>query len=216
MKKIILSLLIAASATMYAKAQVKFGIKGGANLSSIIGEHTPAANRSSVQYISKLGYNAGAFVNFPIKGCFSLQTELLYSLEGANNYKVISSNAEGELTSSYTFGHLNLSYIQVPVLAKFALPYKLYVLTGPQIGFLTSAKINYETGDGAYDVRSSFHPVDFAWGVGIGYKIPTGPNVDVRYNISINSIDKASDNGGRNSNLEVGLFYIFSGKNSKS
>jgi len=219
MKKIILSLSIIAVATMSANAQIKFGLKGGMNASNIIGDHNLNAsetlNQDNLQYTTKIGYNVGAFVNLPIKGKFSLQPEVMYSLQGAN-YKITSDDGSGNI-STFT-GHLNLSYLQVPILAKFTFGHKFYAQTGPQFGFLMSAKDKF-TG-GSDDVKSSFQSFDFSWGLGIGYTLPMGVGFDLRYNIGITAIDKtsSSDNSGdglglkdHNSNLQVGVLYQFGG-----
>ena len=219
MKKIILSLSIIAMATLSANAQIKFGIKGGLNAANIIGDHSlnadESGNSDNLQYTTRIGYNFGAFVNLPIKGKFSLQPEVMYSLQGAN-YKITNTDDLGDVSSST--GHLNLSYIQVPVLAKFTFGHKFYLQTGPQFGFLTSAKDKFD--GGSDDVKSSFQSFDFAWGVGIGYTMPMGLGFDFRYNFGITAIDKNNeDNDGgdgldlkdHNSNLQLGVLYQFGG-----
>jgi hypothetical protein len=222
MKKVILSLSIIAIATVSANAQIKFGIKGGMNASNIIGDHSLSAdetgNQDNLQYTTKIGYNLGAFVNLPIKGKFSLQPEVMYSLQGAN-YKITDEDEFGDVSTST--GHLNLSYVQVPILAKFTFGHKFYAQTGPQFGFLMSAKDKFS--GGSDDVKSSFQSFDFAWGLGIGYTLPMGVGFDLRYNIGITAIDKTSsdDNSGdgldlkdHNSNLQVGIFYVFGGNHN--
>lgn len=225
-EKIILSLSIIAIATMSANAQIKFGIKGDMNASNIIGDHSLNAeetgDQDNLQYTTKIGYNLGAFVNLPIKGKFSLQPEVICSLQGAN-YKITDTEDDefGDETTSTSTGHLNLSYIQVPILAKFTFGRKFYAQTGPQFGFLMSAQDKYS--GGSDDVKSSFQSFDFAWGLGIGYTLPMGVGFDLRYNIGITAIDKNSsddDNGDgldlkdHNSNLQVGVFYVFGGNHN--
>jgi hypothetical protein len=222
MKKIILSLSIIAVATMSANAQIKFGLKAGLNASNIIGDHSLNADENNdasntLQYTTKIGYNFGAFVNLPIKGKFSLQPEVMYSFQGA---KVKATFTDDLGDQTVTNGQQNLSYIQIPVLAKFTFNHKFYVQTGPQFGFLGAAKA--KANGGSYsDDKSSFQSFDFAWGLGIGYTLPMGLGFDLRYNIGITSIDKNTDDnndGGdgtglkdHNSNLQVGVFYQFGG-----
>lgn len=212
MKKIILSLLIIVVA-ISAKSQIQFGVKVGANISNIIGDHNNSINtneypQNGLQYSTRLGYNGGVFVSIPIKGKFSLQPELIYSLQGAS-FKILNRDAEGLVIDNST-GHLNLSYAQIPVLAKFTFHHKFYLQTGPQIGLLVTAKQNNNNvGEGgeSYYVKSSFQSVDIDWGVGIGYTSPSGTGFDLRYNIGITSIDKnLSGFGDHNSNLQVGIF----------
>jgi Outer membrane protein beta-barrel domain len=220
MKKIILSLSILAIATLSANAQIKFGLKAGANVSNIIGDHSLSADETedenSLQFTTKFGFNAGAFVNLPIKGKFSIQPEVIYSLQGAN-YKITNTD---ELSGDQTVstGHLNLTYVQVPILAKLTFAHKFYLQTGPQLGFLMSAKDKFS--GGTADVKSNYQSIDFAWGIGLGYTLPMGVGFDIRYDLGITAVDKTSsdDNSGadsglkdHNSNLQVGVFYQFGG-----
>jgi hypothetical protein len=222
MKKIILSLSIIAIATLSANAQIKFGLKGGLNASNIIGDHSLNADENNdaaftLQYLTKVGYNFGAFVNLPIKGKFSLQPEVMYSFQGAK-FKATTTDGFGDQTT--TDGQQNLSYIQIPVLAKLTFNHKFYIQTGPQFGFLAAAKAK-DNGGSYGDDKSSFQSFDFAWGIGLGYTMPMGLGFDIRYNLGITSVDKNTDqnnDGGdgtglkdHNSNIQIGVLYQFGG-----
>jgi len=210
MKKIILNLLIIVIA-IPVFAQMQFGVKVGANISNIIGDHNQNINsneysQDGIQYTTKIGYNGGVFITVPIKGKFSLQPELIYSSQGAR-FKILDVDVSGNILNEGT-GHLNLSYVQVPLLAKFTFHHKFYVQTGPQIGLLVSAK-EYNTGEQSYHVESSFQSADIAWGIGIGYTSLSGTGFDLRYNLGLNSIDKnSSDFNDHNSNLQLGVFCV--------
>jgi hypothetical protein len=197
-----------------AKAQIQFGVKAGANISNIIGDHNHDINtgeypQNGIQYKTKIGYNGGVFVTIPIKGKFSLQPELIYSLQGAS-FTLHNTDVSGNIISNGT-GHLNLSYVQIPVLAKFTFHHRFYAQTGPQIGLLVSAKQNNYEGQ-SYSVGSSFQSVDIAWGVGIGYTCPSGTGFDLRYDLGLSSIDKnPNDTEDHNSNLQLGIFCLIRG-----
>jgi hypothetical protein len=213
MKKLILNLLIIVIA-IPVKSQIQFGVKAGANISNIIGDNNHSINsitypQKSIQYLTKLGYNGGIFIAVPIKGKFSLQPELIYSLQGAR-FRMQNVDVSGNLLNGGT-GHLNLSYVQIPVLAKFTFHHKFYAQTGPQIGFLVSAEENNNE-EQSYYVKSSFHSVDIAWGAGIGFTCPSGTGFDLRYTIGITSIDNNSGYfNDHNSNLQLGIFFLIRG-----
>ena len=73
MKKLVLSLAVAASSLAFAQ---QFGVKAGVNVSSIGGN-------DDLDQSSKVGFNAGLFMNAPLAANFSIQPELLYSSMGA-------------------------------------------------------------------------------------------------------------------------------------
>ena len=132
MKKIVLA-AIAVMGFGFANAQdIKFGIKGGINLSTFTGDIEDAS--------SKVGFQAGGFAELKLSDKFSIQPEVLYSLQGAK-FK--------ETGDSYSYKeNINASYLNVPVLAKYYVIDKLSVEAGPQIGFLLSAKSKWESVEG--------------------------------------------------------------------
>src|SRR5688500_11284231 len=137
MKKVFLSFVLAAS-FLGASAQVQFGVKAGANIANLTGDDAEGSK-------SKFGLNAGAFVEIPVADKFSVKPELVYSLQGA----------KGEDDSDEK---LNLSYINIPVLAKYNIAEGFFAETGPQIGFLVSAKA--KDGDDDTDVKDAFKSTD--------------------------------------------------------
>src|SRR6202011_1165071 len=105
-----------------------------------------------------------------VPGSFSIQPEVNYSGQGA---KFTSFNDAEE-----TF---NMGYINVPVLLKYHFPLGLFAETGPQLGFLLSAKS--KIGSNSADFKSAVKSTDFSWAFGVGYMIPIVKlGVDARYN----------------------------------
>jgi hypothetical protein len=204
MKKLILNLLIIVIA-IPVKSQIQFGVKGGGNFSTITGGSQHAA-----KYTTKIGFNGGVFVNIPVKKEFSLQPELIYSLQGGSA-EVQNVDVSGNLLSTGT-SKLNLTYIQMPLFAKFTFQHKFYLQTGPQVGLLISAKEKRE--GKTNDVKSSFQSADLDWEAGLGYTWPIGLGFDLRYNIGLIDIVKNPDEY-HNSNLQIDLFYQF-GRNKSN
>jgi len=189
MKKLYLLLLTVFSLAA-ASAQVQFGIKAGANFSTLTGD-----NSSGVK--TKVGFHAGALVSLPLFSEFSLQPEVMYSGEGA------------KYSDNSVSGTLNSNYLNVPVLFKYNNASGFFAETGPQIGFLLSAKSKF---DGqSYDAKSGFKSTDFSWAFGLGYLLKDmNIGFDARYNLGLANIGADSGNGTtKNSVIQVGVFYLF-------
>jgi hypothetical protein len=79
--------------------------------------------------------------------------------------------------------------------------------TGPQIGFLVSAK--QKTGDVEVDVDDQLNSIDVSWAVGGGYLFSSGLGIDLRYNIGLNNISDQTNITAKNRVFQAGLFYQF-------
>lgn len=186
MKKVIV--LFAAVVTYAAvQAQVSYGAKGGFNLSNVRGSDV-SGNKT------KLGIHVGGYVSVPVTDQFSVQPELVFSTQGD---KVVQ---KGEPDSK-----LNTSYLNIPVMAKYTLESGFFAETGPQLGFLLSAKAK----EGSYktDIKDSFKKVDLSWALGVGYLTDFDLGINLRYNFGITKLDKDGDVKVYNSVFQAGVFY---------
>ncbi len=196
MKKVFLSLALSAGIASVASAQsASFGVKAGASLTSYTGKDVGA------DY--KFGFNGGLIANFGVNDAFSIQPELLYSMKGAK-----------EKDSSYDT-KITTHYIDVPVLAHINAG-GLFFELGPQIGFLVAAKASGKNNGVSVsaDVKSSYNTVDFGYAAGLGYQMPAGPGIGLRYNGGFTDVvkDNGSGNAARNSAFQLYLTYMFGGK----
>ncbi|KIA99211.1 hypothetical protein OA93_06165 [Flavobacterium sp. KMS] len=196
MKKITLS-IIAVLAFGFSNAQeVKFGAKGGINLSTLTGDIDNAS--------SKVGFQVGGFAEIKLSDKFFVQPELLYSTQGAKN-KVSGFGYSEE--NKLKFGYLN-----VPVMAKYYVIEKLSLEAGPQIGFLVSAKSEYSsTGFGEdesekVDVKDQFKSIDFGVNFGAGYDFTENISAGVRYNLGLSNITDFGD--GDNAKFKNSVFSL--------
>ena len=192
MKKLVL-ILFAGISFATANAQFQFGVKAGANFSTLSDDQGYSAR-------TQFNFNAGVFAKLPIARFVSLQPELVYSGQGAR----YNDGAGG-------IGAEHINYFNVPVLVKFAHRSGFFFETGPQIGFLLSAK-DKDQGFSA-DLKSQVNSADFSWVFGFGFKIPESPvGVDFRYNAGLSNIDNNSvsqDNATiRNDVFQIGLTYV--------
>ncbi|HLZ86347.1 MAG TPA: porin family protein [Puia sp.] len=191
MKKLAL-VLFAGISFATAHAQVQFGVKAGANFATQTGSD---AGDSKTLF----NFNAGAFLRLAVVQGFSIQPELVYSGQGAS-YDV----SGGTLRE-----HAN--YLNIPVLFKWSHRAGPYFETGPQLGFILSAKASIN--GNSTDSKSAYNSTDFAWVFGVGYKIPRSPvGIDLRYNIGIANVEDRGVTGQtgswRNDVVQLGLTYV--------
>lgn len=189
MKKIIvLSVLTLTAFTI--QAQIRYGIKAGANFSTFSGSD---AKMEGISPKYKVGFAGGALVNLQLSELFSLQPEVLYSMEGAR-YK------EGGQSMNF-----NINYINIPVLAQYNNPSGFYAETGPQLGLLASAKMAFD--GNSISMKDDMRKINFSWGFGAGYKLSNGLGIGARYNLGLTKIDSDKE-GGEASNIKVGGFHV--------
>lgn len=193
MKKVILS-AIAVMAFAFSNAQeTRFGIKGGLNISNVVGGDVENTN-------SLVGFHVGGLAEIHVVEKFFIQPELLFSAQG--------TKVDGPLGSS---ADLKLNYLNIPVLAKYYfIENKFSVEAGPQLGILLSAKAEGE------DIKDFTRSVDFGFNIGAGYNFTDNLSAGIRYTIGLSpltdeDIDNADDyyDSAKNSNLAIFLAYKF-------
>ena len=177
MKKIIFVFLFFIACSINGKAQgVIIGIKGGGNFSELDG-----ANLNSSTLIR---YHFGAVVEAKLLPIFALQTEALFSSQGA------------KVTNNQDF---NLDYLSVPVFAKFyVIPNRFSIDIGSQLSFLVKD-----------DVPTSFktEPFELAGIAGVGVKLPSNLFLQARYVVGLN--DMAPSTALKNKMIQVSVGYNF-------
>lgn len=200
MKKLLLSLSLVAIAFISANAQVTFGVKAGLNLSTWTGSDASSTNFPGKAM--KAGLNIGAQVAIPVSSNFSVQPEAVYSMQGVK----------------VTGGTYELDYINIPVLAMYRFHGSNFSAgTGPQIGFLTTAKAK-PSGGTSTDIKDQLQSTDFAWAFNFAYMTNMGLGFNARYNLGLSTIDKGT--GGtkdkvNNSVIQLGAFWNFGPKGGK-
>jgi hypothetical protein len=188
MKKV-LFLLVAFASLCTAQAQFSFGVKSGINLASLSGSDATGAKM-------KIGFMSGGFANVKVGSMFSVQGEVNYSGQGAK----------------FDGGQDNLNYVNVPVLFQYNHPSGFYAETGPQIGFLVTAKAK-EDGGGTTDIKDQAKSTDVSWAIGIGFLTNFNLGFDARFNAGLTSV-AAGDGKLQNSVIQIGTFYSFGKKSS--
>ncbi|PWT75732.1 MAG: PorT family protein [Bacteroidetes bacterium] len=193
MKKAILMCLLLTSASCFAQ-KFQLGIKGGVNISSFTGSNS----QYNSSYSALVGWNAGGFVNFLIGDHFAIAPELLYSTAGAKVTVTAQDN-----TTIINNQKLKLSYLSIPVFAKYRFTGGFFLETGPSVNFnISSSKFLDES------VRDITKKAEFAWGVGLGYQSPIGLGIGARYNFGISKVNDNTDVRFSNASFHNSIFMV--------
>jgi hypothetical protein len=181
MKKIIylLLIIILTSTSLVQSQSLKFGLKAGINLANYSGSDISTSTITS--------FHAGLVSELKVFKNFSLQPELLYSMQGAEI---------DELGQQFTN---ELGYVSIPVLAKFYLDRNLSLELGPQFSFLLNERNNVQAGDS--------NTFDFAVAAGLSYKLGKHFFVQGRYGLGLT--EPKRDANIKNTVLQASLGYLF-------
>lgn len=204
MKKLFLGAAIAMSSLTFAQ---QFGIKGGMNVASISKDGTLSDTSS------KIGFNAGVFMNAPLAENFSIQPEVLYNDLGS---KITYGQNDNNSYST------NLGYISVPVMFQYNATPEFYLEAGPQFSFLVNAKNKLKDGnnntlvnDWTKLAKDNLNTFDFGLGLGAGYYFTPQLGLTARYVAGMTKIGKDDNVYGqpykdsKNNVFQVGLAYKF-------
>ncbi|MDR2813397.1 MAG: PorT family protein [Prevotellaceae bacterium] len=208
MKKIVFTIVVI-SVTLTTTAQVRFGVKGGLNLSNLskvkmeIGRvefPTPGKNEIIA------GLLLGGYVNYGFTDLLAMQVELMFSMQGATFN--ISSNRET----------VRLNYINIPMLidVKPVKPIPISLLVGPQFGFCVG---KFSDGKKMKEEQAVAHrDFDFSVALGVQYTFIEHLALGVRYNIGITpsrdvsfAYEEKGDRaiGARNNVLQLSVGWTF-------
>ncbi|MBL7740608.1 MAG: PorT family protein [Chitinophagaceae bacterium] len=185
------TLLIVISAIFCLTAQAQFGVKGGLNLANWGGSDADDEDKKAL-----LGPYFGVFYNIKASDMFSVQPELVYSMQGV---RYENSGFEVKIPASY----LNLT-----PLFRYNNPSGFFVGVGPQIGFLLSAKVK-EDGEDDVDIKDDLKGIDFSAALAAGYELKNGFGFYVRYNHGLSQIPDEDDVKVYNRVFQVGVRYAF-------
>ncbi|MCD1115681.1 porin family protein [Chryseobacterium turcicum] len=194
--KLIIPLLLVVAST--AKSQ-KFGIKAGANFSSL----SKGFDYQDTKIL--VGANAGVFANIPLFSQFNFKPEVIYNGLGS---KV--EYAQNQIGSEYT---RRLNYISVPLMVEYRFIPKAFLEAGPQLSYMVSAKEKYTLLNGSEATASIskdfINKFDLGIGIGAGYYFTEKIGANIRYVAGITDIYKYNDGDAvRNNNIQLGLMYI--------
>jgi hypothetical protein len=186
MKKILIILSLVLTHTLFAQ-KVVLGLKAGANISNFNG-----GDFRDVEKNALVGYHAGGFLMIGISS-FSVQPELLVSSAGAKFEDANQTN------------NIRLTYLALPVMAKYRTMMGLYFEAGPQFGF----KLGENVGD--LTISEFAKNLDLSACLGIGLQSRRGLGIGVRYVAGLSKVGEFDPTEGfdpdfQNSVVQVGLY----------
>jgi Outer membrane protein beta-barrel domain len=220
-KQIVVVLLLVSNVI---NAQIKFGVKGGLNMTDAslgvnfkgnietentiltIGDGGSTSNNQITTeaidqslYVTtspKASFFIGGFMELPInkKGNLALKTELIYCQNGTTIDKKSITEEEGIFYTSEGATY-NVGQINVPILLKFTTSKKIAFHAGGYFGAILLAKGNGNSGLSA-DLKSRFKTFDLGLNFGASYPITKNLAAAITYNRGLLNIDKFSDSEG--------------------
>ncbi len=147
-----------------AAADVRFGIKAGANVANVNGDFGAALEN----WQSTLGFCGGIFLELNLGRVLTIQPEVLYTMKGADTGT----------------GKLTFDYLEIPILLKLRIPtgsLHPFVFAGPAFGFTLRALI-----DG---VKISDMPsADYSGVLGAGLQLGRSIHIDARYTMGLQKL----------------------------
>jgi hypothetical protein len=197
MKKLFFIAVLVISMTSLKAQSTHFGAKLGVNSTtmSISGDSAEMEKYSDGKY----GLSVGLVGDFMLSEQFAVSGEINYAMAGD-----VFSLDDAKIT-------YYLSYIQIPVMAKYFINESFYLNAGPQIGFLMSAdgEAEYNGSTDSQDVKDEFESTDFGLNIGAGYKFDNGLFLDLRYSAGLSDIVKEEETTAKNNGFLFSVGYFF-------
>ena len=178
MKKILNLVVLLATITVAAQAQVKFGVKGGLNITSM------KLDKSVADKSNQAGFFIGPTVKFtlPVVG-LGIDAAALYDQRSA---KVLDET-------------LKQQSIQIPINLRYGIGLgstaSFYIFAGPQFGFAIGDKVTELANDAAdWRLKDS----NLSANVGLGLMLLNHLQVSANYNIALGTTGEVDVNNAIN------------------
>lgn len=206
MKRFLMVLVLVAFAAGAAEAgDMRLGFKGGMNLAKWSGDDT---NFFDLDAKMKMAFGGGVWFNYSFTDVIAVQPEMMFMMKGTK-----WEQDDVELKANFNYFDMNL-------LAKAYIPMEgelhPFFVAGPQIGFLSSAKLKAEVDGNSeeMDVKDAFKSTSFGlvFGAGLDYVFETNCiSLDIRYAMDMGSIADEDDVDIKNTGFQffVGYGYEF-------
>lgn len=205
MKKVFFALAAVLMLSLTSQAQVKFGAKAGLNLSRV------TENFETM----KPGFHGGIYAQINLHPMFSIQPEVLYSMQGGME-KDVNEILNQTISTKTTLTSHN---VIVPIMLQFS-PIKMITIeAGPQFGFnlgmsshsvlTTQGLVDSETeSDYTYD-SDYYNMFDFGLAAGLKLNVASNVNIYARYNFGLTNMFDFEDDETMNQNLMLGVGFTF-------
>ncbi len=222
MKRLITIIVTGALAFMFLlpnlslASGIKGGLKIGVSSSKLISEDIEELDDYLGEDLKSItGICAAGFITINIAEMFAIQPEVLYIKKGTKYEEGLNGEA-GTLW-------FNLTYLEIPVLAKITVPtqgsVKPFLFAGPAVALKLSTKLKLKTEDTSVEVESEeldelMKGLDFGFVIGGGLDFGLGApgtgsiSVDIRYSLGLTNI---FDIEGEEIKVRNGAFSIMVG-----
>lgn len=163
---------------------------------------------------SVTGFYAGGFTNIPVSENLSIEPGLYYSAKGYELSGSYSVKGIG-LLSAHASTRLHSSYIDMPVLIKLNLN-GFQIFGGPQLSYLTTAKITTKAGISIFnlitsktDVTNRLNRWDAGLTAGAGYQFSNGIRLTGSYEHGLSKVDAGQNTKTYNKAFKFGVGFRF-------
>lgn len=206
--------------------ETKFGIIGGGNLSTIIGDLNEfPSSETGTRY----SFHIGVFSNIKITDKFSFAPQISFSSQGYRSvgentfpdFSFQNGNVETGTTILVSDYQDIFNYINMPLELRYAVKDNLDLIFGPQVGFLINSRIKGSflwDGEGEEENESyDFNPkLDYGVILGASYKLSSKLFCDFKYFQGISNTNRkenifsSSEIATYNSVLQLSIgYYLF-------
>ncbi len=184
--------------------ETRFGIKAGPNYSSIVGDLTEGLK-------FRFSGHVGVFLEVDLSYKLKFQPELVYSSQGFQFSSDLADIQNGGIGDQNDFRtNVQLNYITVPLIMKFALNERTDLEFGPQFGFLLNQVTlikNLDEIDGTDLARRASLSGDFQldYGVALGLGIKLSDRLSLSPRAYVGLRNRLNGLGGTAQNYNVAL-----------
>lgn len=152
----------AATTQLFAQKKVSPGIRAGVNVATL----------SNINADFKTDFYAGGILSLHLGQRYTLQPELIYTRQGANNVTFVDDET-GEPTGQE---NVSIQYLSLGVINKFYFVEGFHGLIGPSLDMKIGKnfpRIDFDDDD--------YGGVDLGISLGLGYTLPIGLTVEGRF-----------------------------------
>ncbi|MFB2121602.1 porin family protein [Parapedobacter sp. 2B3] len=161
-KAILLVVAMVAATQLFAQKRVSPGIRAGVNVATL----------SNINADFKTDFYAGGILSLHLGQRYTLQPELIYTRQGANNVTFVNEES-GEPGGQE---NVTIQYLSLGVVNKFYFVDGFHALIGPSLDMKIGKnfpRIDFDDDD--------YGGVDLGISLGLGYTLPIGLTIEGRF-----------------------------------